>query len=129
MFKKMIIVVMAMVVAMSSIACTSVNAAGITPETIPGIVGVEHIESVMESVNRYYDEGIDPDYTVEMFNIEGYWVVYLEGEADAYWNQAAAGFYDHMPTEEEIDFLWTNRVDYDVIDEAMEEFENQKEQP
>ena len=129
MFKKMIIVVMAIIVVMSTVACTSADAAGITPETVPGIIGLEHIGPVMELNERYINGEFEDDYRIDMVNGEGYWVVYLEGESDAYWNQAALGIYDHMPNEEEINILWNNRVVYDVIDEAIEEFENQKERP
>ena len=129
MFKKMIIVIMAMVMAMSMIACAKADAAEVIPETMPGIIGVEHMDEMIEMDKRYDNGETIYHYTITMINSEGYWVVFLEGETDAYWNQGAMGIYEHMPTEDEIKTLWNNRVDCDVITDTIEEFETQKERP
>ena len=121
MFKKMIIMVMAMIVAMSTVACKSSDAVSNAPEVIPGIVGVEHIEAAVELDNRMDNGEFEYDYTINMAYAEGLWIVYIEGYADAYWGQDAAGIYDHFPTNDEIDYLWSMRIDYDVLSDTMEE--------
>ena len=123
MFKKMIIMVMAMamIVAMSTVECKSADAVSNAPEVVPGIVGVEHIDAAVELDNRMDNGELEFDYTINMAYAEGLWFVYIEGYADEYWGQDAAGIYDHVPTEEEIDYLWSMRIDYEVLDEKMEE--------
>lgn len=121
MFKKMIIMVMVAIVALSAVACTSVDAASITPETVPGIVGYEHIDRFVDTLTRFNSGEDVYDYTVEMLECDGFWYVGLAGETEAYRDQAAVGIYDHAPTEEEINFLWTNRVSQDVLMNAFEE--------
>ena len=120
MFKKMIIMVMVVIVAMSAVACTSVNAVGNTPETVPGIVGYEHVDHFIDADNRYNNGEDVYDYLITMAEVDGFWLVQLEGDTDAYWDQSAIGMYDHMPTEEEIDFLWANRIDCDVLSDMIE---------
>ena len=121
MFKKMIIMVMVVIVAMSTVACTSVDAVSNTPETVPGFVGYEHVDRFIDADNRYNNGEDVYDYVITMVEIDDFWYVHLEGITDAYWDQAAVGIYDHAPTEEEIDFLWTNRIDYDVLNDKLEE--------
>lgn len=127
MFKKMIIVIMAMVMAMSMIACTGADAAEVTPETMPGIIGLEYLEMFIDLNERYNNGEFEDDYVITMTEVDGYWYVGLEGESDAYWNQGAMGIYDHMPNEDEIKTLWNNRVDCDVISDTIEEFETHGE--
>ena len=122
MFKKMIVMVMVVIVALSTVACMSVDAVESTPETVPGIVGYEHIDRFIDAANRDANGEEVYDYTIEMIRCDdGFWYVSLTGETDAYWDQVAIGLYDHAPTEEEIDYLWSVRVNEDMLYDKLEE--------
>ena len=120
MFKKIITMMMVMVMVISSAAAA--NAMCVSEEGRPGIVGMEHIEAIIDIDTRYNNDEIEIDYRIEMAHAEGYWVVVLTGEADEYYGYSALGFYDHMPNEEEIDVLWANRMLGEEFEGLLDEY-------
>ena len=118
MFKKFMSIVMVLVV--SIVCAVSVSAACVSEDGRPDIIGVEHFDKVMELNDAYYDGEFELVYETRMVHIEGYWFVYLEGK-DGMENYAALGIYTEMPTEEDIDILWTNRMTCDELSVRMEE--------
>ena len=119
--KKIIAMIMVMCVFIGTCAM-SVNALCTAEDNRPDIVGMEHFEAIMEITNRYDENDIEVPYTIEMSHAEGYWVVALYGEADEYYDYCAFGMYDHMPTEEEIDILWANRMLEDEMNNLFEQY-------
>lgn len=88
----------------------------------PSIIGTEHIDKVIDPETRWSggDNGIV--YSIEMIEVNGYWVVYLKGESDEFYGYAAYGIYENMPSEEEIDILWTHRMPKDDLVLLMDEY-------
>jgi hypothetical protein len=125
--KTIIAIVMAIMTVIGLCGCMIASAAAEPKQELPGIVGVEYLKDVDRLEKLYEEEGREVDYMIQMVHVEDYWVVYMEGEADAYWGQDALGIYDHVPTSEEIDYLWTKRIDYDVLNDLVEEHTTQEE--
>lgn len=119
MFKK--IVVIAMVLVMFAGFAVNAHAECASEDGRPDIVGLEHIEDILKLKESYEnDEDVGYKYYIEMINIDGYWMVFLEGE-DAYSGYCAFGIYDHAPTEGDFEILWANRMTEDEINNRMEE--------
>lgn len=108
--KKIIAIILGVIMAISLAACNSQTEA--SEVHCPGLIGLEHLDAVKGLNDRHAAGEIKMDYEIKMGQCEGYWVVYLEGEVgeDTY---AAGGFYNHMPSDEELDILWNNKVPYD----------------
>lgn len=122
MYKKVIGIIL---VAMIMFTCGVVTAKALSaPEKVEqtGIIGAEYIDELMEIDERWNEDGIELTYNIEISHVEDYWLVYLEGWADEYYGYDAVGIYDHMPTEEEIDILWNNRMDYDELSDLLEKY-------
>lgn len=117
MFKKFTAIAMTLVIMLG--CAIGVSALCASEEDRPGIVGAELVDIIMELEDSYWNDEIEIPYEARMICVEGYWVVYLEGyDVDDYY---AAGFYDHMPNEEEIKILWANRMIEEEFDIACEE--------
>lgn len=127
MFKKMFTMIMVMAM-MVGIVAVPANAVVLSEEGRADFVGMEYFEAVYELNKRHENGEFEIDYELQMVHVEDYWVVNLEGEADAYWGYSAMGIYDHMPTEEEIDILWANRMTDDEFIELFEKYETQYEE-
>lgn len=119
--KKIIAMIMVMCVFIGTCAM-SVDALCTSEANRPDIVGMEHFEAIKALNDRYNDEDIEVPYTIEMVHVEGYWCVVIEGEADEFSDYVAYGMYDHMPTEEEIDILWANRMLEDEMADLLERY-------
>ena len=109
MFKRIITMIMVVAMIIGTMALTA-SAVCQSEDARPDIIGMEHYDIVNEMAERYENENRDPDYDITMIHVEGYWIVTLDGWADEYSDYMAYGIYDHYPTEEEIDILWTNRM-------------------
>lgn len=119
MFKKIISIAMALVVIIGG--AFSASALCVSEDGRPGIVGMEHVEAV-KKLNDAWNEGeVEIAYMVEMIRVEGYWVVQLTGH-DIAEDYMSVGFYDHCPTEEELDILWANRLLEDEMMTLMEQY-------
>lgn len=114
--KKIIAIMLVLVMAISCTACGS--AAKASDVHCPGFIGLEHLDTITELNNRFDAGELNPEYTVEMGQLEGYWAVYITGQGE-YEEYEAAGFYDHMPSEEELDILWANRVPWNQLSDLM----------
>lgn len=107
--KKVITIIMLLVVMFSCVACSEKQAAEPNTMVLPGIVGTEHLDKLKE-LDKLYDSGeFDYGFVVELRQFEGYWLVYVYGPAGEK-TMSAFGVYDHMPSQEEIDILWSERV-------------------
>ena len=120
MFKRIITMIMVMV--MIGAFAMSASAVCLSEDGRPGIVGMEYLDDIMYLNELYVNEDLEVDYRVEMVPVENYWMVVLEGEADEYVGLMAMGIYDHMPTEDEIDVLWANRMTEDEFNNLMEQY-------
>ena len=120
MFKRMFTMIMVMAMIISTFAL-SAGAVCVSEEGRPDIIGMEYYNTVNEISELYEKESRDPDYSITMTHVEGYWVVTLDGWADEYRDYTAYGIYDHYPTKEEIDIQWTNRMTDDEYDNLMTE--------
>jgi hypothetical protein len=119
--KKFIVMMMVVIVVIGTITIGAY--ADTKPQVnVPGIVGAEHLETILDLEDRWFNGEFELDYMIEIVRVDGYWVVTLEGDADAYWDQMAIGIYTHAPTEEDIDFLWTTRVNMDTINDTIENY-------
>lgn len=121
MFKRMFTMIMVMAMIIGTFA-VSAGAVCLSNDGRPDIIGLEHLDIVMEIDERLNNDEIELDYMIEMCQVEGYWCVYLTGEADAYYDYEAFGMYNHMPTEEEIDILWANRMLSDELYDLMDKY-------
>lgn len=120
MFKKVNIVTVVMVMAICG--TIGVSALCMSEDGRPGIVGVEHIDTILEIEERWNTDDRDVDYEITMTQVEGYWIVLMEGFADAYYGYSALGIYDHVPTGKEIDILWANRMLDDELYDLMDTY-------
>lgn len=120
MFKKVIVVMVVMIMAIGG--AVGVNALCMSEEGRPGIVGAEHIDTILEIEERWNEDDRDVDYDITMTQAEGYWIVLMEGFADEYYGYSAMGIYDHFPAEEEINILWANRMLEDELYDLMDEY-------
>lgn len=120
MFKKVIVSMVVMVMAICG--TISVHALCMSEEGRPGIVGAEHIKTIIEIDERWEADDRDVDYEITMTQVEGYWIVMMEGFADAYYGYSALGIYDHMPSEDEVNILWANRMLEDELYDLMDEY-------
>ena len=105
--KKIIVIMLCIIIAVFSVACTPTAKAN--EINFPGLNGLEHLDAIKDLNARYEAGQIKPEYEITMGQIENYWVVYLEGDV-AGETYAAGGFYDHVPSMEEINILWTNKI-------------------
>ena len=115
--KKVIVIMLVMIITVCCTACTT--AAEVKEFNCPGLIGLNYLDDVKALNDRYVTGEIEPEYTVTMGQIEDYWVVYLEGEVDDEL-YVAGGFYDHMPSKEEFDILWNNKVPEKQFSSLME---------
>lgn len=115
--KKIIVIMLVVMIAVCSVACTPTAKAN--EINFPGLIGLEHLDKAKDLNARYEAGQIQPEYEITMGQLEDYWVVYLEGEVDGE-TYAAGGFYDHVPSMEEIDILWTVKVPYKQFNCLME---------
>ena len=119
---KKIIVTTLVVIVMVSMLVIPANALTMTEDDRPvGIIGIDLLRKYYEKYGNSEEEVPDPDYEISMAYADGLWVAVLEGKAD-FEDYMAAGFYDHYPSEEEINILWTNRLTSDEVNEMMDEF-------
>ena len=118
MFKKIISIAMALVVIIG--CATSVSAVCISEDKRPGIVGMEHFETMKKIDEAYKNGEVEIPYSVEMIRMEGYWMVCLSGY-DTDKGYTAVGLYDHAPTDEEFDILWANRMTETEMESLMRE--------
>lgn len=121
MFKRMFTMIMVMAMIIGTFA-VSAGAVCQSEDGRPDIIGMEHYEAVAALDELYMEEGREVDYEITMIHVEEYWIVTLEGWADEYYDYEAYGIYDHMPTEEEIDILWANRMTGDEYDNLCEKY-------
>ena len=119
--KKIIAMIMVMCMIIGA-GIVSANALCTSENDRPDIVGMEHFDAIMELNERHENDEFEILYNIEMVHVEGYWLVSLEGEAEMYDDYCAFGMYDHMPTEEEIDVLWANRMLEDEMIDLMEQY-------
>ena len=105
--KKIIAIMLVIVIAICCTACASTTEAN--EVSCPGLIGLNHLEVIKDLNDRYEAGKIKPEYKITKGQIEGYWIVYLEGEVDGDVH-VAGGFYDHEPNREEIEILWANKV-------------------
>lgn len=117
MFKKIISTMLALMVVIGG--AVNVSAVCASEEDRPaGIIGTEHNEAIKELGESWDNDELEIPYSIEMVHAGDYWVVALTGETvEGY---QAAGFYDHYPTEEEIEILWANRVSDDELNDLFE---------
>lgn len=118
MLKKIIVITLVVIVMVSALAMPA-NALAMSESDRPtGVIG---LDLLLEMYYKYSEseEGIVTDYTIEMAKVDDKWIVSLEGEAEEFEDYCAAGFYDHYPTEEEINVLWANRVTSSELDDIM----------
>lgn len=120
MFKR--IITMIMVMAMIGAFAMSASAVCMSENGRPGVIGMEYLDDILYLNDLYLNEEIEIGYTIEMVHVEDYWMVLLEGDADEYEGLSAMGIYDHMPTEDEIDILWANRMTDDEFNDLMEQY-------
>lgn len=115
--KKIIAILLVLIMAISCTACGS-KAESAKDIHCPGFIGLEHLDVIKELDNRIETGELQQPYTIEMGQVEGYWAVYLtcELEDDTY---EAVGLYDHMPTQEEFDILWENRVPWHQLSDLL----------
>ncbi len=124
MFKKIISTMLALVVVIGGAIGASAVCA--SEESRPGIIGLEYLDAIIELDELYQNDEFELQYRIEMDHVEDYWMVSLEGESvEGY---TAIGFYDHYPTEEELDILWANRLTEDELDILIEELNSQEEE-
>jgi hypothetical protein len=123
MFKKFITIMMVvMVIGMVIGGVITTSASHASEDNEPDIVGIEYIETIIELEERWENDEIEIDYSVESVYIDGYWMVVMEGESDEYDGYMALGIYDHTPSDKEIDILWANRMLEDELYDLMEEY-------
>lgn len=105
--KKIIAIMLVIMIAVCCAACAPNTEA--SEINCPGLIGLNYLNDVKDLNDRYEAGVVKTEYKITMGQIEDYWIVYLDGEVngDAY---AAGGFYKHMPSKEELDILWTNKV-------------------
>lgn len=115
--KKIIAIMLMVIIAVCCVACTPATKAA--EITVPGVIGLNHLDTVKDLNDRYATGEINLEYEIRMGQLEGYWTVYLEGEV-AGETYAAGGFYDHVPSMEEIDILWTVRIPCDQFESLIE---------
>ena len=121
MLKKIIVTTLVVIVMVSTLVIPA-NALTMTEDDRPvGIIGIDLLTKYYEKYSNSEEEVPVPDYEISMAYADGLWVAVLEGKAD-FEDYMAAGFYDHYPSEEEINILWTNRLTSDEVNEMMDEF-------
>ena len=120
MFKKFITMMMVMIMVIGS--TITANAVCASEDDRPNIIGIEHIEGFIDACERLDEDGYELEYDITMVRVEGYWFVELEGWADEYYDYCAVGIYDHVPSEEEIDILWANRMLEDELCDLMDKY-------
>lgn len=109
------VLVMIMVVVIGTCTVTAKTVCQPVEVTEPEIIGMEHYDALMEVDNRMKNGDYEVPYEVAMRPADGYWMVAIKGvaaEFDGYW---AVGFYDHIPTEAEIEVLWANRMPNEMM--------------
>lgn len=121
MFKRMFTMIMVMAMIIGALALPA-SAVCQSEDERPDIIGMEHFDAIDKIMTLYEEEDRDYDYDITMIHVEDYWVVVLEGYADEYYDYSAYGLYDHMPTEEEIDILWANRLTDEEYDNLCEKY-------
>ena len=121
MLKKIIVTTLVVIVMVSTLVIPA-NALTMTEDDRPvGIIGIDLLTKYYEKYGNSEEEVPVPDYEISMAYADGLWVAVLEGKADLE-DYMAAGFYDHYPSEEEINILWANRLTSDEVNEMMDEF-------
>jgi hypothetical protein len=118
MFKAIISSVMALAISLS----VGVEEVDRIVQQPAGIIGTEYVEIIKDLDERWDNDEIEIEYMIEMTQVEGYWVVHMWGYCDRTEDQEAFGMYDHMPSEEEINELWENRVPEDTLYDLMKEY-------
>lgn len=89
-----------------------------------GIIGGEYVDAIIELDERWDNDEIELEYMIEMVHVEDYWMVYLRGYSEVTEDYAAMGIYTHMPTEDDINELWRNRVLTSELNTLMNEYQD-----
>lgn len=120
MLKKIIVTTLVVIVMVSTLVIPA-NAMTMTEDDRPvGIIGIDILMKYYEEYGDSKKEEPIPDYEIRMANVDDLWTVALEGKAD-FEDYMAVGFYDHYPSEEEINVLWVNRLTSDEVYEMIDE--------
>lgn len=121
MFKKVTMIALVAMVMITLLAIPA-NAMSMSESDRPiGFIGIDIYAKMKQEFMLSGEDELETEYLVEMANCNGYWIVELSGANDANEDYAAAGVYDHFPTEEEMATLWANRIESDKLDEIMDE--------
>lgn len=121
MFKKVTMIALVVVVTITLLAIPA-NAMAMSESDRPiGFIGIDIYTKMKQEFMLSGKDELETEYMAEMANFNGYWIVQLSGATKANEDYAAAGIYDHFPTEEEMATLWANRIESDKLDEIMDE--------
>ena len=117
MLKKIIVTTLVVIVMVSMLAIPA-NAIAMSESDRPiEVIGMDLLKKLYL---EYGDEDTPFDYTITMVQIDGAWLVMMEGETEAFEDYGAVGCYDHYPTEAEINVLWANRLITTELDEIID---------
>lgn len=117
---KKIISMLVMVIVMMTL---SVNAFAVceSENNRPEVIGLNNVDvkKIVSLREKMYDNEID--YETRIISDGDIWYVFLDSEdyADEYY---AIGFYDHFPSQEEIEVLWANRMTFDELSSIEDDY-------
>lgn len=123
---KKIISMLVMVIVMMTL---SVNAFAVceNENDRPEIIGINTMDAkkVSSLMDKIY--GSEIDYKTSITGDGDTWYVFLDSQdyGDEYY---AAGFYDHFPTQEEIEVLWANRMPFAKLYNILSDYLNHVEE-
>ena len=119
MLKKSIIVIMMVF----TVICGSFTSeAATTTKTQPSIIGMEHVDDLLELDKACKNGEVEIEYVVTMAQVgDTYWMVILEDQ-DEKEDKGSIGFYNHIPTEKELNILWENRMSSEELEEQLNKF-------
>lgn len=118
---KKIISMLVMVIVMMTL---SVNAFAVceSENGRPEVIGLNTIDvkKIVSLSEKMYDND-EIDYEIRIISDGDIWYVFLDSEdyADEYY---AIGFYDHFPSQEEIEVLWANRMTLDELSNIEDDY-------
>lgn len=123
---KKIISMLVMVIVMMTL---SVNAFAVceSENDRPEVIGLNNVDvkKIVSLREKMYDNEID--YETRIISDGDIWYVFLDSEdyADEYY---AIGFYDHFPSQEEIEVLWANRMTFDELSSIGDDYRDSIEE-
>ena len=119
MLKKSIIVIMMVF----TVVCGGFTSnAAMTNETHSSIIGMEHIDDLLEIDEACKNGELEIEYIVHMSQFgDTYWMVVLEDQ-DEKEDKGSIGFYNHIPTEKELNILWENRTTLEELEKELNKF-------